>query len=214
MKVLSPSGTHPSVLELSSLCSRPSLGPRAEPGKDPLPASPKGEKVQENKLQFLISAASLLLSTTSSQRSPAEAEQGLPSLESVLREAGTRGQAAPLNKPTTRKESGIWGQQSAGDPRASRGQCWSPAGSRGVTPRKVCPGTASSAQSRGKEQPPHHSAPAHGQVLGSILLGQRATPMCQQQGCPRALQSTPVTFLKDIWCHQVVGTQVSPRTSP
>lgn len=36
---------------------------------------------------------------------------------------------------------------------------WSP----GVTPRKVCPGTASSAQSRGKEQPPHPSAPAHGQ---------------------------------------------------
>lgn len=47
----------------------------------------------------------------------------------------------------------------------------------------------------------------------SILLGQRA-PLCRQQGCPRALQPTPVTFLKDIWCHQVVGTQVSPGTSP
>lgn len=59
--------THPSVLELNSLCSRPSLVPRAEPGKGPLPASPKGKKkVQENKLQFLISASSLLMSRTSS----------------------------------------------------------------------------------------------------------------------------------------------------
>lgn len=58
--------THPSVLELNSLRSRPSLVPRAEPGKGPLPASPKGKKVQENKLQFLISASSLLMSRTSS----------------------------------------------------------------------------------------------------------------------------------------------------
>lgn len=42
----------------------------------------------------------------------------------------------------------------------------------------------------------------------------RATPMCQQPGCPRALQSTPGTFLKEIWCHQVAGTQVSPRAGP
>lgn len=41
-----------------------------------------------------------------------------------------------------------------------------------VSHPKDCPGN-----SRGKEQPPHHSAPTHGQVLGSILLGQRATPV-------------------------------------
>lgn len=41
--------THPSVLELNSLCSRPSLVPRAEPGKGPLPASPKGKKKSPGK---------------------------------------------------------------------------------------------------------------------------------------------------------------------
>lgn len=82
-----------------------------------------------------------------------------------------------------------------------------------LLPGKVCPGNSFLCPEPGKEQPPPHSAPTHGQVP-SPSCWDRGHPLCQQQGCPRAPQSTPVTLLKDIWCHQVVGTQASPRSSP
>lgn len=82
-----------------------------------------------------------------------------------------------------------------------------------LLPGKVCPGNSFLCPEPGKEQPPPHSAPTHGQVP-SPSCWYRGHPLCQQQSCPRAPQSTPVTFLKDIWCHQVVGTQVSPGAAP
>lgn len=91
----------------------------------PLPTSPKGEKVQENKLQFLISASSLLVSKDffleESNRARAEAPQ-----PGVRAEGGRNvAQAAPLNKPTTKV--GFRASRVQGIPKPPR-QCWSISG--------------------------------------------------------------------------------------
>lgn len=130
------------MLELSSLCSRPSLGPRAEPAEGPLPTSPKREEVQENKLQFLISASPLLLSRTSSYRSPAEPEQGLPSRVSVLRLAGAGGKQHHSTSQQQGEKVGFGASRVQGIPKPPGGTVGPPWLFPGSHPRKVCPGNS------------------------------------------------------------------------
>lgn len=76
--------------------------------------------------------------------------------------------------------------------------------------------------SRGKEQPPTSLCfPAWTRACHHWVhpAGKRDTTMCQQLGCPQG-QAVPglydpywCPFLKDIWCHQVAGTQVSSMAS-
>lgn len=119
-----------------------------------------------------------------------------------MREAGTWAQAAPLNKPKQGKKVGFGASRVQGTPKPARGSAGPPVSH----PKKGCPGTASSAQSRGKEQPPHHCS--RSQPRAGLH------PAGTGPGCPRALQSTPATFLEDIWCHQVVGTQGTDHSWP
>lgn len=197
----SGAGTHPSVLEQSSLCSRPSLGPRAEAGEGPLPASPKGEKVQEKQATIPYFSISPAGEQDFFLEEPNRARAGDPQL-GVSVEGGRNVSTSSTTQQANNKVSKLdLGPAECRRSQSLQGQCWAPGAVPGETPQ------GSPGNSRGKEQPLHHSAPTHGQVLGSILLG-------QQPGHPRALQTTPVTFLKDIWCHQVVWTQVSLTASP
>lgn len=109
------------MLELSSLCSRPSLGPRAEPGEGRLLASPKREKVQENKLHFLLSASSLRLSRTSSYRSPAEPEQGPLPAWCQLRLAGAGGKQHHSTSQQQGDKVGFGASRVQGIPKPPRG---------------------------------------------------------------------------------------------
>lgn len=57
---------------------------------------------------------------------PNRARAGAPQPGVSVEGRRDMGTSSTTNKPTTRRQSGIWGQQSAGDPKACQGQCWSP----------------------------------------------------------------------------------------
>lgn len=178
-----------------------------------LPA-PKEKKVQENKLQFLISASSLLVSRTSSQRSPAEPEQGLPSLVSVWREAGMWAQAAPLTSQQQGDKVGFGAGRVQGIPKPLRGSVGPPVAAPSESPQeRAVQGTASPPQSRGKEQPPHPCSHTR-TVLRSILLGHRATPCASSRGVPGLYNPHQRLSLKISGATRWLGHKCPPGPAP